>query len=70
MAVMLKVKAADGVKVPLETQPHAYIEQATVEVENTLYYQRRLADGDLISTISRTAYANRACTPNTTTKAR
>ena len=48
MAVMLKVKAADGVKVPLETQPHAYIEQATVEVENTLYYQRRLADGDLI----------------------
>lgn len=48
MTAMLKVKAADGIKVPLETQPHAYIEQAPVEVENTLYYQRRLADGDLI----------------------
>lgn len=45
---MLKVKAADGVKVPLEHQPYAYIEQAVVEVEPTAYYQRRIADGDLI----------------------
>lgn len=42
------VKAAPGVKVPLENQPYAYIEQEPVEVENTVYYQRRIADGDLI----------------------
>lgn len=42
------VKAASGVKVPLENQPYAYIEQEPVEVENTVYYQRRIADGDLI----------------------
>nr|DAR93721.1 MAG TPA: Protein of unknown function (DUF2635) [Caudoviricetes sp.] len=41
------VKAAPGVKVPLENQPYAYIEQEPVEVENTVYYQRRIADGDL-----------------------
>lgn len=45
---MLKVKAAKGVRVPVENRPHHYIEQETVEVENTLYYQRRIADGDLI----------------------
>ncbi len=44
---MLKVKAAKGVRVPVENRPHHYIEQETVEVENTLYYQRRIADGDL-----------------------
>ena len=42
------VKAVPGVKVPLENQPYAYIEQETVEVENSVYYQRRIADGDLI----------------------
>lgn len=45
---MLKVKAVKGVRVPVENRPHHYIEQETVEVENTLYYQRRIADGDLI----------------------
>lgn len=45
---MLKVKAAKGVRVPVEGRPHNYIEQEVVEVENTLYYQRRIADGDLI----------------------
>ncbi|HDL1136510.1 TPA: DUF2635 domain-containing protein [Mannheimia haemolytica] len=45
---MLKVKAAKGVCVPVENRPHHYIEQEAVEVENTLYYQRRIADGDLI----------------------
>lgn len=44
----MKVKAALGVKVPFENQPQAYIEQEVVEVENTIYYQRRIADGDLI----------------------
>lgn len=44
----MKVKAAVGVKVPLEHQPYAYIEQKPIEVENSVYYQRRIADGDLI----------------------
>lgn len=45
---MLKVKADKGVRVPIENRPHNYIEQDVVEVENTLYYQRRIADGDLL----------------------
>lgn len=44
----MKVKAAKGVKVPYENKPHQYIEQEVVEVENSLYYQRRIADGDLV----------------------
>ena len=42
------VKATPGMKVPLENQPHAYIEQEPVEVDDSVYYQRRIADGDLI----------------------
>lgn len=42
------VKAAPGVKVPLENQPYTYIEQEPVEVDDSVYYQRRIADGDLI----------------------
>lgn len=42
------VKAAPGVKVPLENQAYAYIEQEPVEVDDSVYYQRRIADGDLI----------------------
>ena len=42
------VKAAPGVQVPLENQPYAYIEQEPVEVDDSVYYQRRIADGDLI----------------------
>ncbi|AXP38818.1 DUF2635 domain-containing protein [Haemophilus influenzae] len=42
------VKAAPGVKVPLENQPYTYIEQEPVEVDDSVYYQRRIADSDLI----------------------
>ncbi|MBR0574074.1 MULTISPECIES: DUF2635 domain-containing protein [Pasteurellaceae] len=44
----MKVKAINGVKVPFEHRPHQYIEQEVVEVENSVYYQRRIADGDLV----------------------
>lgn len=45
----MKVKAVNGVRVPYENQPHSYItEESPVEVDNTLYYQRRIADGDLM----------------------
>lgn len=46
----MKVKAAAGVRVPHEDAPHKYITDAeAVEVENTIYYRRRIADGDLIA---------------------
>lgn len=44
----MKVKAAVGIKVPMENQPYAYIEQEPVEVEDSIYYQRRINDGDLV----------------------
>ncbi|KGQ36496.1 DUF2635 domain-containing protein [Gallibacterium genomosp. 1] len=44
----MKVKAKNGIKVPKENSPFSYIEQEPVEIEATLYYQRRIADGDLI----------------------
>ncbi|EOX4851014.1 DUF2635 domain-containing protein [Haemophilus influenzae] len=44
----MKVIAAVGVKVPLENQPYAYIEQEPIEVDDSVYYQRRITDGDLI----------------------
>ncbi|QGM80663.1 DUF2635 domain-containing protein [Otariodibacter oris] len=45
----MKVKAVDGVKVPMENQPYNYIVgDAVVEVEDSVYYHRRLSDGDLV----------------------
>ncbi|WP_066568049.1 DUF2635 domain-containing protein [Snodgrassella sp. CFCC 13594] len=43
----MKVKAADGLRVPLEKRVHDYIEDKLVEVSDTVYYRRLLADGDL-----------------------
>lgn len=50
----MKVKAKLGVKVPMGNQPFAYIEQTPVEVEPSVYYQRRIADGDLVVVVERT----------------
>ncbi|OOF59293.1 DUF2635 domain-containing protein [Rodentibacter myodis] len=44
----MKVKAKAGVKVPMEYHPFAYIEQTPVDVEPSVYYQRRIQDGDLV----------------------
>ena len=44
----MKVIAAVGIKVPMENQPFAYIEQTPVDIEPSVYYQRRINDGDLI----------------------
>lgn len=45
----MNVIAAPGIKVPKETQPHSYIDDAVaVDVPDTAYYQRRLLDGDLL----------------------
>lgn len=44
----MKVKARPGIKVPFETQPYTYIEQTPVDIEPSIYYQRRINDSDLI----------------------
>jgi hypothetical protein len=44
----VKVKAIEGVRVPMEMNPREYIEQDAVDVDVTPYYLRRLADGDLV----------------------
>jgi len=44
----MKVKAASGLRVPKESKPRQYItETDAVEVPETAYYLRRVAEGDL-----------------------
>lgn len=44
------VKAAPGINVPKEDKPREYITDASaVEVPDSAYYLRRLADGDLVA---------------------
>lgn len=45
----MKVKAAPGINVPKEDKPREYITDAeVVDVPDTAYYLRRVAEGDLI----------------------
>jgi hypothetical protein len=45
----LQVRAASGLAVPMEDKPRTYIGDAeTMEVVDSGYYQRRIAEGDLI----------------------
>jgi hypothetical protein len=45
----MQVKAATGLKVPMEDKPHDYITDAeSVDVPESAYYQRRVSDGDLL----------------------
>jgi len=45
----MKVIAAPGVKVPMEDKPRDYItEDEAVEVPESAYYLRRMADLDLV----------------------
>lgn len=46
--IFLYVKAKPGLKVPYETRANKYVEDEVIEVPNTLYYRRRILDGDLI----------------------
>lgn len=48
MSKPLFVKASNGLKVPYENRANRYITDTIVEVPNTLYYRRRISDGDLI----------------------
>lgn len=43
------VRAAPGIKVPMEEKPRDYItDAAPIDVPESAYYLRRLADGDLV----------------------
>lgn len=45
----MKVIARGGIKVPMEFAAREYVTHAeAVEVPDTVYYQRRIAEGDLI----------------------
>lgn len=45
----MKVIAATGIKVPKEDRPHDYVtDSEAVDVPESSYYLRRLADGDLL----------------------
>jgi hypothetical protein len=44
----INVRAAVGLKFPMEHSAHRYIEQEAVEVPDSTYYQRALASGDLV----------------------
>lgn len=45
----MKVIAAPGIQVPKEDKPREYITDAeAVEVPETVYYLRRINDGDLL----------------------
>lgn len=45
----MKVVAAPGLQVPKENKPREYITQdEEVEVPESAYYLRRVADGDLV----------------------
>jgi len=45
----MKVKAAKGIKVPMEHDPHKYVtDSKAIEVPDSMYYKRRVNDGDLV----------------------
>ncbi|AOJ13153.1 MULTISPECIES: hypothetical protein [Burkholderia] len=47
----MKVKAAPGVRVPMDGAPRKYIEDdKAIDVDETPYYLLRVKDGDLIRT--------------------
>ena len=45
----ITVKAAPGLRVPMEGMPRRYItDAAAVAVPDSAYYRRRMTDGDLV----------------------
>ncbi len=49
------VKAAPGIKVPMEEKPREYItDDQPADVPESAYYLRRVADGDLIEVAAKT----------------
>ncbi len=45
----IRVQARAGIKVPREENARKYVtDEAAVEVPDSIYYRRRIADGDLV----------------------
>lgn len=44
----IKVKAAPGLKFPMEHNAKKYITDEAVPVDSSTYYRRAIADGDLV----------------------
>ena len=44
----ITVYARKGIRVPMAGNPHRYIDQEPVIVADNHYYQRQIADGDLL----------------------
>lgn len=44
----IKVKAAPGLKFPMERNAKKYITDEAVTVDSSAYYRRAIADGDLV----------------------
>ncbi|GAP66266.1 hypothetical protein MBSD_n1570 [Mizugakiibacter sediminis] len=59
----MRVRAADGLRVPMEHAPRSYIEAKPQEVADTPYYRRRLAAGELVRVDAPAAPPAEAATP-------
>ncbi len=59
----MKVKAAPGMKFPMEDNARKYITTEALTVENTAYYRRAVQDGDLILVKDETETAEQDTSP-------
>lgn len=63
------VKAVRGVRVPAEDAPRRHIDHSVpVEVPDTAYYRRRMADGDLVEVADSDVQSANASVPKTVSK--
>lgn len=65
----IKVKAAPGLRFPMERRPKRHITDTPVTVESTAYYRRAIADGDLIRVTEKEPAANATGTTQKSVKA-
>lgn len=65
----IKVKAAPGLRFPMERRPKRHITDTPVTVESTAYYRRAIADGDLIQMTEKEPAANATGTTQKNVKA-
>ncbi len=63
---MITVKAAPGLRVPMEGMPRRYItDAAPVTVPDSAFYRRRIADRDLLLVPAKAAAARPEAAPQT-----
>lgn len=63
---MITVKAAPGLRVPMEGMPRRYITDAALAVvPDSAFYRRRIADSDLLLVPAKAAAAKPEAAPQT-----